>query len=209
MATEVFISYSRGDGAFVEQLNRLLQTAGVSTWFDRVNLLPGMKWADVIDDEIPAARVFLACLSPTALDERGYFQVEQQLAAKAALHVPSDRLLVIPVLLSDCTLPRELRQYHTANLFEPGAIQALLSSISDALGRRVEASVESVTELRDALRKYIAAAGPFGSSEFTDPEVEDVVDRLRGMHARRSVTKPCGVARSSGGPIASTQPIRR
>jgi len=185
METEVFISYSRGDGTFVERLDGLLKGAGVSTWFDRVNLRPGMKWADVIEDEIPAARVFLTCLSATALDDRGYFQVEQQLAVRAAMRVPSDQLFIIPVLLGDCSLPRELRQYHTANLAEPGAIESLLSSISDALGRKVEVTPESVEELRNALRKHLVAAGPFGASDFSDREVNDVVQRLREMHTRQ------------------------
>lgn len=85
MSHDVFISYSREDGAFVQRLDALLTSAGVSTWFDRRSLLPGQKWEDVIEDEIPAARVFLACLSATAQDERGYFHVEQQLAARAAM----------------------------------------------------------------------------------------------------------------------------
>jgi hypothetical protein len=182
MGTDVFISYSRGDGVFVERIHKLLSGAGVTTWFDKENLRPGMKWADVIENEIPEARIFLTCLSTAAIDERGYFQVEQQLAAKAAMRVPSDELFIIPVLLGDCTLPRELRQYHTVNLVEPGAIESLLSSISEALERPVEVAAESIDELRDALRKHLVAAGPFGVSRFSDKLVNDVVQRLRSVH---------------------------
>jgi hypothetical protein len=183
MSHDLFISYSRGDGGFVERLNALLTNAGVSTWFDRSSLHPGQRWEDVIADEIPGARVFLACLSATALDERGYFHVEQQLAAQAALRVPSDQLFIIPVMLGECSLPRELRQYHTVNLAEPGAIESLLASLSDALDRDVAASPESIAELRNDLQTHLGiTTGPFGADEFSDKDVNNVVRQLRTLH---------------------------
>ena len=183
MSHDMFISYSRGDGGFVERLDALLTGAGVSTWFDRRSLRPGQNWEDVIADEIPAARVFLACLSATAQDERGYFYVEQQLAAKAAMRVPSDQLFIIPVLLGECSLPRELRQYHTVNLADPGAIESLFASLREALGRNIAVAPEAVAELRNALLAHLSiTAGPFGADAFTDKEVNDVVRRLRRLH---------------------------
>jgi hypothetical protein len=183
MSYDVFISYSRGDGAFVERLDALLTGAGISTWFDRRSLRPGQKWEDVIEDEVSAARVFLACLSATAQDERGYFHVEQQLASKAAMRVPSDQLFIIPVLLGECSLPRELRQYHSVNLLDPGAIESLLSSLIEALGRNIAVAPHAVAELRNALRMHLGVmTGPFGADEFTDKDVNNVVRRLRSLH---------------------------
>jgi hypothetical protein len=186
MSHDAFISYSRGDGAFVERLDALLRGAGVSTWFDRRDLHPGQKWEDVIEDKIPTALVFLACLSATAQDERGYFHAEQQLASKAAMRVPSDQLFIIPVLLGECSLPRELRQYHTVNLLDPGAIESLISSLSEALGRNIVVAPDSVEELRNALRMHLGITmGPFGIDEFTDKDVNDVVRRLRRLHEKQ------------------------
>jgi hypothetical protein len=180
---DMFISYSRGDGAFVERLDALLRDAGVSIWFDRRSLWPGQRWEDVIEDQIPNARVFLACLSAIAQDERGYFQVEQQMAAKAAMRVPSDQLFIIPVLLGECSLPRELRQYHTVNLADPGAIESLLSSLSEALGRNIAVAPDAIGDLRNALRKHLGiTTGPFGTDEFSDRDVNDVVRHLRRLH---------------------------
>jgi hypothetical protein len=155
MGHDVFISYSHGDGAFVKQLDALLKGCGVDPWFDGRNLLAGQKWENVIEDEIPAAGVFLTCLSPNAVDERGYFQVEQLLAQKAAMRVPSDKLFIIPVLLGECSLPRELRQYHAVNLAEPGGIELLFSSLSGALARKIDVAPDAVARLREALSRLL------------------------------------------------------
>ncbi len=183
MSHNVFISYSRGDGAFVEQLNDFLTGAGVPTWFDRRDLLPGQKWEDIIADKIPTARVFLTCLSATAQDERGYFQVEKQLAAQAAMRVPSDQLFIVPVLLGECLLPRELRQYHTVNLVESGAIESLLSSLTEALERNISVAPDAIAELRSALQAHLSSrTNLLTADEFTDKDVIEIVDRLRRLH---------------------------
>ena len=188
MSHDVFISYSRGDKAFVEELDRLLTNAGVSTWFDQRSLRPGQKWENVIEDEIPAARVFLSCLSATAQDERGYFHVEQQWALQAAMRVPSDKLFIIPVRLGACSLPRELRQYHTVNLLDPGAIESLISSLNEALEQNITVAPDAVAELRNALRLHLGIKmGPLGTDEFSDEHVNRVVRNLRQLHENQAV----------------------
>jgi hypothetical protein len=159
VSQDVFISYSRVDLTFVEALNEFLEKVGLSTWFDKKSLLPGQKWETIIEDEIPISRVFLTCLSKAALDKRGHFHVEQNLAAQAALRIPPGELFIIPVLLGDCEIPRSFRQYQTVNLVEPGAIEMLLVSFSAALNRAVVASPESTSFLRDKLMAHLGTEG--------------------------------------------------
>ncbi len=78
MGQDVFISYSRIHLPFVERLNAFLTDIGVTTWFDRKSLLPGQKWEDVIDDEIPRSRTFPTFLSKAAMDKKAFFHVEQR-----------------------------------------------------------------------------------------------------------------------------------
>lgn len=159
MGQDVFISYSRVDLPFVERLNHFLTEAGVTTWFDRKSLLPGQKWEDAIDDEISQSRTFLTCLSKAAMDKKGYFHVEQHRASEAALRVPPEQLFILPVALGDCDVPRKLRQYHTVNLVEPGAIEMLLRSLSSALERELSLDADMVTKLRDELLGHLGAEG--------------------------------------------------
>lgn len=167
MGQDVFISYSRVDLPFVERLDHFLTEAGVTTWFDRKSLLPGQRWEDVIDDEISESKTFLTCLSKAGMDKKGYFHVEQHRASEAALRVPPEQLFILPVALGDCEVPRKLRQYHTVNLVEPGAIEMLLRSLSSAVERELFAETDTVTKLRDALLAHLGAEGA-SNREFVD-----------------------------------------
>lgn len=177
MCADVFISYSRADGPFVQRLDAMLTAGGVNTWFDQHSLRPGQRWEDVIDDEIRAATVFLTCLSDGAQNERGYFQAEQRKAAEAAMQVPSNQLFIVPVLLGECELPRELHQYHTVNLAEEGAIESLLASLSYALGRPVSAPQDAIAALRRALASCF---------HFSDDLVRKVAMRLGDLDPARN-----------------------
>jgi hypothetical protein len=167
MGQDVFISYSRVDLPFVERLNHFLTEAGVTTWFDRTSLLPGQKWEDVIDDEISRSQTFLTCLSKAAMDKKGYFHVEQHRASEAALRVPPEQLFILPVTLGDCDVPRKLRQYHTVNLVEPGAIEMLLRSLSSALERELFLDADMVAKLRDDLLGHLGTEG-VSNQEFVE-----------------------------------------
>lgn len=159
MGQDVFISYSRVDLPFVERLDHFLTESGVTTWFDRKSLLPGQRLEDVIEDEISDSTTFLTCLSKAGMDKKGYFHVEQHRASEAALRVPPEQLFILPVALGDCEVPRRLRQYHTVNLVEPGAIEMLLRSLSSALERQLFANPDAVTKLRGELLSHLGTEG--------------------------------------------------
>ena len=155
MGQDVFISYSRVNLRFVERLEAFLSNVGVTTWFDKKSLLPGQRWEDFIDDEIPASRTFLTCLSKAGTNKKGYFHVEQHRAYEAALRVPPEQLFILPVTLGDCEVPKKLRQYHTVNLAELGAIEMLLQSLSSAVERELFAEPDVVAKLRDELLGHL------------------------------------------------------
>jgi len=186
MSLDVFISYSRVDQPFVVALDAFLTELGISVWFDKKSLLPGKKWEEVIDDQIQSARVFLTCMSQAGLDKRGYFHVEQNLAAQAALRIPPEQLYIMPVMLGECTIPRQFRQYHVVNLADDGAIEMLLLSLSEALERLIEASSESVANLRTKLLEHLGSEATsnqefesrFMSDEITFQDSAGLIQRI-------------------------------
>lgn len=155
MGQDAFISYSRVNAPFVEKLDAFLVDAGVTTWFDKKSLLPGQRWEDFIDDEIFNSKIFLTCLSKRGMNKKGYFHVEQHRAYEAALRIPPRQLFILPVTLGDCEIPKALRQYHTVNLADPGAIEQLLLSLSSAVERKLFAEPDAIAKLRDELLGHL------------------------------------------------------
>ena len=49
---DVFLSYARSDGAAAAELNGWLNEQGLSTFFDRSALRPGLRWVPALEDAI-------------------------------------------------------------------------------------------------------------------------------------------------------------
>ena len=65
--TQVFISYSRRDLAFVEQLAADLQAAGLDVWYYLSGLEGGVRWRIEIEKAIRASQYLLIVLSPDSV----------------------------------------------------------------------------------------------------------------------------------------------
>jgi hypothetical protein len=122
----VFISYVREDSADVDQLQQVLQTAGVRVWRDTADLWPGEDWRVKIRRAITDdALVFLACFSRRGLARKRSYQNEELALAidQLRLRSPSEPWL-IPVRFDDCEIPdidigggRTLGSIQRADLF--------------------------------------------------------------------------------------------
>lgn len=118
MTTRVFISYAKEDKAFTEKLNRDLQRAGVNTWLDSVDLIPGQTWELVLTKAITESRYFIAILSSRSVGKKGYVQTEIRQALKIAQEYPPDRIYIIPLRIDVCNPAFEdLRKLQIADLF--------------------------------------------------------------------------------------------
>lgn len=154
--TDVFVSYGREDLSFVRKLvDYFKNTLGIKTWFDKDNLLPGVKWEEIIEDEIREAKVLLLILSREPNERRGYFQKEQHDAMEAAKYVPSGQLFIIPTMLGECDIPRHLRQYQIENLAEELGVNRLIQSLGIALEKTFEANEVELAELKLELEKHL------------------------------------------------------
>jgi hypothetical protein len=77
----VFVSYSRSDFYFAEQLTVALRRRRLAAWFDVHELAPGSDWSTAIDRAIEACDVFVVVASRAAL-ESPYVQREREPAAR-------------------------------------------------------------------------------------------------------------------------------
>ena len=67
LGTDVFISYSRKDSDIARQLNRDLQKAGKTTWFDQESISKGVDFEKEIFKGINGCDNFVFIISPNAI----------------------------------------------------------------------------------------------------------------------------------------------
>ena len=68
--TDVFISYSRKDKAFVQVLNQALVESQYDAWVDWEDIPPAANWWQEIERGIEAANTFIFVISPDAISSR-------------------------------------------------------------------------------------------------------------------------------------------
>jgi peptide/nickel transport system substrate-binding protein len=95
--TQVFISYSRKDLAFIERLANDLQAHGLQVWFDLSGLEVGTRWGKEIQHAIQQSQYFLVVLSPNS--------IESEWVEKEFLYANSLKQKIIPILYKPCSLP--------------------------------------------------------------------------------------------------------
>ncbi|MBM3678562.1 MAG: toll/interleukin-1 receptor domain-containing protein, partial [Actinobacteria bacterium] len=64
---ELFISYSRRDFYFAEQLAVAIRRRGLRAWFDAHELLPGSDWSEEVDRAIARCDLFVLVTTRSAL----------------------------------------------------------------------------------------------------------------------------------------------
>jgi WD40 repeat protein len=99
---DAFLSYNTSDQPAVEKLNmRLTAEAKLTTWLDRLNLIPGDLWQEGIEEALDESRACVVFLGPKGL---GPWQNEEM---RLALQSRVERLgfRVVPVLLPGAELP--------------------------------------------------------------------------------------------------------
>jgi hypothetical protein len=114
----VFISYAREDFDAARRLCNDLRSAGLNSWLDKEEILPGQNWENQIEDAISKRRYFIPLFSKTSVQKIGYVQSEFKFALDVLKSYPPNKIFYIPVRLDDCEIPyRELKSIHRADLF--------------------------------------------------------------------------------------------
>jgi len=101
MSDRVFICYARDDQDFVIQLATNLKARGVPVWLDQWDIPAGADWDRAIDNAICECAKFIIVLSPQAVDSS---EVRGEL--RTAM---DEKRPIIPVIRSQCRVPRQLR----------------------------------------------------------------------------------------------------
>lgn len=94
---QVFISYSRKDQPFVEQLAADLKNAGLVVWYDVSNLGGGSRWRIEIESAIRNSQFVVAVLSPDS--------IASEWVEREFLFASNLKRKIIPLMYRSCELP--------------------------------------------------------------------------------------------------------
>lgn len=103
MPKNIFISYSRREVGFIDDLVRNLEESGHEVWLDYRNLVPGRPWQDQIYQGIHNADVILLVVSKASISSQNV-EVEWR-------HVIEQNKRIILLIFEAVNLPKELEKY--------------------------------------------------------------------------------------------------
>ncbi len=152
----VFLSYSRADLPFVEELeSRLTASSDIEIWRDQEKIYGGRKWPKVLGQAIADKDVFLLAWSKKA--EESHF-VEFEWCTAIAL-----KKNIIPCLLDDTPLPASLRTFHGSDARQlPKAFEEITRWIGEPRTTHPDRAAKVIYKLDDIEeiepRKVLAAA---------------------------------------------------
>lgn len=120
----VFFSYAREDGDFVLRLARGLRTAGVDLWLDQLDIKPGDKWDQAVEQALEICECLVVVLSQAAVASSNVMD-EVSFALEQGKQV-------VPVLKEGCKIPFRLRRLQHIDF--TGVYDAGFAKLADALG---------------------------------------------------------------------------
>jgi hypothetical protein len=97
-AYDVFVSYARSDGAVAADLNSWLRAKGLSTFFDRSELRPGLRWVSALEEAIGRSRAVAILVGPHGIGNTQQYERELALVRQTG----DAAFPVIPVLMPGC-----------------------------------------------------------------------------------------------------------
>jgi CHASE2 domain-containing sensor protein len=143
--TDVFISYSRRDKEFVQQLHAALLAQNRDTWIDWQDILPTEKWWKAIEAGIEGAEAFVFVISPDS--------VTSKVCADEIEHAIKHNKRLIPVVRRDT----EPEQVHSALSAHNWLFMRESDNFDAAIARLIEAIDTDLKYVRTHTRLTVRA----------------------------------------------------
>ncbi|MCP4374366.1 MAG: TIR domain-containing protein [Deltaproteobacteria bacterium] len=126
---KIFLSYAREDKKKVEQIYKALYKRGHKPWMDNVDILPGQNWRSTVKKTIKESDYFVAFLSKTSINKRGYVQTELKLGLEQLETIPEKNFFFIPIRIGKCEIPQSIEHLHILDIEEASSVKKLISVI--------------------------------------------------------------------------------
>jgi hypothetical protein len=172
---DVFVSYARVDSRHAADIDTFLRAQGLSSFFDRRNLSPGLPWLRGLEKALKAAKAAIILIGPKGLGNTQ--QYERDFALIRQTGDPS--FPIVPVLLPGAERPSDFLQILTWIDFSQVAKVSELSAELEQLVAAVQGGQKSACAVAqpaicpyrglDAFREEDSALF-FGRGSADDPE---------------------------------------
>jgi TIR domain-containing protein len=124
MSSTIFFSYSRENSETVLELAKELRNAGANIWLDQLDIKPGTRWDQSIEDALASSQTLLVVLSKAAV---GSNNVMDEVS-----YALEEGKTVVPVLLEECEIPFRLRRLQFADFTD--SHEKGMETLAQALG---------------------------------------------------------------------------
>jgi hypothetical protein len=104
--TDMFISYSRRDKAFVHKIHEALASRNKDIWVDWEDIPPSAEWWKEIQSGIEAADAFICIVTPNF--------AQSEVCRQEVKHAVQRRKRFVPILYLDVTEPDDQQKMHPA-----------------------------------------------------------------------------------------------
>lgn len=119
--SQIFISYSRKDADFANDLAMRLRHRNFRVWMDKTDIKSGSNWQEVIKQSIHTSDVLLVILSPDSVVSE-WVDIEYQTALDAGI-------TVIPYVYRDVELPARLKNKNAIFYSDEAAFNKLIHDL--------------------------------------------------------------------------------
>jgi hypothetical protein len=180
----IFLSYSRSDVEFAQQLAERLVSLGNEITIDVESLSAGQDWRARLSDGLRNAEVFIVLLSRSSMSSPS---VLQEIGAARAYAAESDRMLVIPVVIDDIPVPSIVQDIFVLRVLDRDFDDIVLrieASISSFIGRRAakdEKAAEVAKRIETNAASYIDEAVQFQRNAESSNRIAGIVWHIAGF----------------------------
>ncbi len=128
---KVFLCHRSKDKKVIKELHDRLREDGFWPWLDIEAIPHGQRWEDFIEEAIKGSDAVLICLSRRVNSKAGYVTKEIELALAEAKKKAKSSILLVPVRLEECVIPKTLSDREWTDLFQPDGYEKLASAMRD------------------------------------------------------------------------------
>jgi len=102
-STRIFVSYTRDDSEHALRLTHELKAAGANVWLDQLNIPPGARWDQAVEEALEQSERLIVILSPRS--------VASQNVMDEVSYAIDEKKEILPVLIERCKVPLRLRRF--------------------------------------------------------------------------------------------------